>query len=1130
MRVTFREHVLAIVLSALICAQGAAQNSQPELVIQTGHTSSVFALAASPDGRLLASGSADSTVRIWDAETGHELRVLSGHSAIVNAIAFSPDGHILASGSYDHSIKLWDVTTGKELRTIVAHDDPVVSVAFGPDGQWLASASWSGIKIWDTSTGGALRDLSDRRRAVSPVVFSRDGKIFASSNPGGSILLRDANSGRKLHEFSSPAHVDAVAFSPDGRLLATAGKEIIVWEVASSRQVLTLAVQTTTLDHPFGVNRLIFSPDGKTLIAGNWEKNIYLWDVATGQNLQRLDSPINVDVVAESPAGDWLASAGYGDAISIWDPRSGKLLRSLSGDVQMSLGTLFAADGRKIFNGAASGFIGDWDLSTGRPGRSLTGHQHTVTSLHLSPDGKLMATASWDHTIKLWNLATAVLVKTFAGHTDNVYTVAFSPDGKMLASGSLDMTVRLWDVATGQELRKIDLSTLGPTLIKGSNDQIASVVFSPDGKVLACTNQRATIKLFDLASGAELRTLKGQSQDAAVLAYSPDGKILASGSYDTTLRLWDAGSGRELHTLQGHHGAVNTLAFSHDGRWLASGSNDNAIAIWDVASAGKLRTLSGHTSQVWSVNFSPDDRWLASSGLDGSTRIWDAATGELRAVLIMMNDRHDWLVATPDGLFDGSPAAWQQILWRFNNSTADVVPVEMFFNDFYHPGLLADIFAGKHPKAKTNLAALDRRLPSVNLRVLDEDHGVVASRLVKISLQVAEAAKDSDHPQGSGARDVRLFRNGSLVKFWHGDVLNGTEKSTLEAEIPIVAGKNRLTAYAFNHDNVKSPDASVTVTGAESLKRKGTAYILAVGINQYASADWNLHYAASDARDFAGEVERSVQVLDRFQTVKTVLLLDADATKANLTMALERLAGRSDLPSGAPAVLSELTRAQPEDAIFVFYAGHGTSAGSHFYLIPHDLGFNGRRDRIDEEGASSILRHSLSDEELESDFEEIDASEEVLIVDACRSGQALQSDDPRQGPMNSKGLAQLAYDKGMYILTASQGYQAALETTLYQHGLLTYALIDLGLKSGLAGDDPKDGQITLREWLDFATQEVPQMQLQAMEEANRRGEDLAIVEGEQKIKNLQQRTLQHPRVFYRREPETQPFILATSVQ
>src|SRR5207247_2419372 len=127
----------------------------------------------------------------------------------------------------------------------------------------------------------------------------------------------------------------------------------------------------------------------------------------------------------------------------------------------------------------------------------------------------------------------------------------------------------------------------------------------------------------------------------------------------------------------------------------------------------------------------------------------------------------------------------------------------------------------------------------------------------------------------------------------------------------------------------------------------------------------------------------------------------------------------------------------------------------------------------------------------------------------------LHADDPRQGPMNSTGLAQLGYEKGMYILTASQGYQAALEASQYQHGLLTYALIEEGLKSGKADMNPKDGQITLREWLGYASQEVPQLQLALMKEERGRGKDLAIVEGEEKIRELEKRSLQQPRVFHR---------------
>jgi uncharacterized caspase-like protein len=397
---------------------------------------------------------------------------------------------------------------------------------------------------------------------------------------------------------------------------------------------------------------------------------------------------------------------------------------------------------------------------------------------------------------------------------------------------------------------------------------------------------------------------------------------------------------------------------------------------------------------------------------------------------------------------------------------------------------------------------------------------------------VAEAPADASRPTGSGARDVRLFRNGSLVKVWRGDVLKGQKQVTLEASVPVIAGVNRFTAYAFNKDNIKSSDAELVVTGAESLRRKGTAYVLAIGINQYANQDYNLNYAVADARVFAEELARQQAKLAEYAKVEVISFLDQDATKSNLLAALKRLAGEG-LPASAStkassqlASLAKLAPAQPEDAVFVYYAGHGTASGPRFYLIPHDLGYTGSRTEIDEAGLKAILDHSISDRDLEQAFEKIDAGRLLLVIDACNSGQALEAEEKRRGPMNSKGLAQLAYEKGMYVLTAAQGYQAALEAAQLGHGYLTYALVEEGLKTPSADSSPKDGNVVVREWLDYATLRVPQMQEQGMQDARKLGRNLAIVEGEEKIDDVAQRSLQRPRVFYRREPEAQPLVVA----
>jgi uncharacterized caspase-like protein len=470
-------------------------------------------------------------------------------------------------------------------------------------------------------------------------------------------------------------------------------------------------------------------------------------------------------------------------------------------------------------------------------------------------------------------------------------------------------------------------------------------------------------------------------------------------------------------------------------------------------------------------------------------------------------------------LFDGTPVSWNQILWRYNQETFNVAPIEWFFNEFYYPGLLSDIFAGKRPKVAQDVSKKDRRQPVVKLSLPGTaTDSAVATRTIKVKLDVSDAPADKDNPQGSGAQDLRLFRNGSLVKVWHGDVLKGQSSVSLEEEITVTAGPNRLVAYAFNRDNVKSKDAPLVFNGAETLKRKGTAYIIAVGVNEYENSQYNLKYAKADAQDFGEEMRRRQTQLAGFERVEVIQLLDQDATKANILAAIKRLAGETGPPSLKAGPLDALKRAEPEDTVVIYFAGHGTAQSQRFYLIPHDLGYTGERTKLTEQGLKTIIAHSISDVELETAVEDLDAGHLLLIIDACNSGQALETEEKRRGPMNSKGLAQLAYEKGMYILTAAQSFQAALEAAQLGHGYLTYALVEEGLKTPVADAEPKDGVVIAREWLNFATERVPQMQEEKMAQGRGLGLEISFTEGEK-------RTVQRPRVFYRRELEANPLVI-----
>jgi hypothetical protein len=651
------------------------------------------------------------------------------------------------------------------------------------------------------------------------------------------------------------------------------------------------------------------------------------------------------------------------------------------------------------------------------------------------------------------------------------------------------------------------------------------------------------VDLYDGASDKRLRELDGgKAANMGIVpaaGFSFDSKLIAMTGYekkDRAILIYEAETGRKVSTLQinddEQSGAVTTLCLSADEHLLAAGYGSK-IDIFEVASGKTIHTLP-HGGRIESLSFSPDGRFLVALGENNDKYIWDASSGDKLATLVNLsgafNSRgSDWLVVTPDGLFDGSPAAWKQILWRFGGNTFDVMPAETYFNEFYYPGLFSEIMAGKKPRAPKNISQLDRRQPELRLVTQGGQVGAVTTseRNLTVKIEVTEKPADKDHQTGSGARDVRLFRNGSLVKVWRGDVLKGQAATTLETNVAIVAGENRLAAYAFNRDNVKSRDAEFNLTGADSLKRSGTAYILAIGVNAYSNSQYNLKYAVADATAFGAEVQRSQQQIANYDHVEVALLLDAQATKANILRALRRLAGTEEVSAAdAPAALSKLKNTQPEDAVFIYFAGHGTAQAQRFYLLPHDLGYDGERTKLDAASLQMILEHGISDEEIERAVEGIDANKLLMVIDACNSGQALEAEEKRRGPMNSRGLAQLAYEKGMYILTAAQSYQAAQEASQLGHGFLTYALVEEGLKQSAADTDPKDGEVWLREWFDYASTRVPTMQLEKMKAARDLGLNLSFGVSEERVPEAERRTVQTPRVFYRRESEGRPLIVA----
>ncbi|MEH2073969.1 MAG: hypothetical protein V7K57_06185 [Nostoc sp.] len=281
-----------------------------------GHSNSVNSVTFSPDGKTLASGSSDKTIKLWDVGTGREIYTLQGHSSCVNSIAFSPDGKILASGSDDKTIKLWNVTTKAQIRTIEAHSDSVRSVTFSPDSKILASGSSDKtIKLWDMRTGEQIRTLQAHSEWVRSVAFSPDGKTLASGSNDKTIKLWDMRTGGQIRTLQGHSHwVVSVDFSPDGRIIASGSCDKIskLWDVTTGGHILT------TQGHSYSVVSVAFSPDDKTLASASYGE-IKLWDVGTAREIYILKGHFDwVCSVAFSPDSKILASGSSDKTINIW--------------------------------------------------------------------------------------------------------------------------------------------------------------------------------------------------------------------------------------------------------------------------------------------------------------------------------------------------------------------------------------------------------------------------------------------------------------------------------------------------------------------------------------------------------------------------------------------------------------------------------------------------------------------------------------------------------------------------------------------------------------------------------------------------------------------------------------------
>jgi WD40 repeat protein len=509
-------------------------------------------------------------------------------------------------------------------RVLVLQAPSVVSVnsvAVSPDGSLIATAA-DGVRLYDARTGALLRAIGDA--GDRGVAFSPDGRTLAAAgfhlqNPFSTPLLPlpiyDVQTGRRVQTLAGHTEWEtyAIAFSPDGKLFASTGadRQILIWELATGKLRHRFADQASP------VTTLAFSPDSALLAGGGADKTIRLWDAATGRLQRSLEGHRDwVCTLAFAPDGktiasgccDWAYHRGRNTAYfagrdpgcegqwKLWDAATGGLKRTVNQPGRLR-SLAFEPGGKSLACGIGKD-VRLYDLGTETPGRVVTSHDFDVTSVAFTKDGSAVISGSHDHTVKRTSLATGRTEWQAPGHFEQVNAVALSKDAALLATGSSDGRY-------AQRLLKAGAKCLGP----------------------------GAVRLWDARTGRLLRRLGDPAEQVMAVALSPDGRRIASGggaaSGSGVVRVWDTGTGKPVWSTDDHAAEVLAIAYAPDGSSVATAAADGLLKLRDPATGAVRQTLEGHAGGATSLAFSADGALLVCGEGHGATRLWETRTGRL---------------------------------------------------------------------------------------------------------------------------------------------------------------------------------------------------------------------------------------------------------------------------------------------------------------------------------------------------------------------------------------------------------------------------------------------------------------------------------------------------------------------
>mgnify|MGYP006416141909 FL=1 len=1040
----------------------------------------VYSVAFSPDGRFALTGEEYGIVELWDLSSYNKIKSLKGHKEwyqfneyksflnVVQSVAFSPDGRHVLTGA-DDGVKLWDVESGREIRTFRDSEKVIHPVAFSPDGRFILTGGQNNdfsrdrVNLWNIS-GIKIREIQTVYSADS-VAFSSDGRyiligIFPSS------IIYDIENSKIVKSFKGPS---SAVFSPNEKyVLNFEEKAAILWEVSTGKKIKTFRENTEK------IVCVAFSPDGNKILTGSADHTVKLWSVDNKRLLQTYkgQSGMSGRPFDLSPCGRYALLAMQGCKVKLWDISVGQEIRTFdfansNADTGLDCSAIFSPDGKYILTEKIED-IDLWEVSSGEKIRSLKNRGYFKT-VNFSPNGKYVIIGSWDSGAELWDVSSGKAIRSF--DVLGVLAVTFSPDSRYVMvyggkhnykSSAAHNYFCLYRVSTGEMVKVFGSSETYNYQVNDYNSYATSMAFSPNGKHVVVGRFSKIGRSFDksalweVSSGKKIRSLNiGGTRS---ITFSPDGRYIAAGSDDGIVTLLEASTGGKIRTFSGHTRSVRSVKFSPDGHYVIATSDDGIAILWDASNGAQIKIISGHQGGVSSVKFSPDGEYIFTFD-DISFRIWKIDRERELCRFWFFDSSNEWIAITPEGYYNSSPKGHQPINIRFKNKVASI---EQFYDVFYRPDIVEHKLKGHDIASLINITvedALKSPPPMVEIKEMPSN---IKSQKSTVSYNVKS--------MGGGIGEVRIFQNGKLIQsdgFYKNIAIekrlfdklasinsrsiyrNIRDKHTAQnnnrsgiskarskgnfyknsTEIDIINGMNEISICAFNKDNtIQSSMKTVNFLG-RIKEKKPSLFIFSIGINKYKDETNNLFYAAKDSKDFEKKLLSVSKSLYDVNNIYTKQIVNEQATKKYI---FEQIKGFSKT-------------VEPNDVFVLFVASHGVLIGDQYYMVTHD--YNGKLE------ANCLI----SSNDFVEISKQIRSFNQIYILDTCHAGGM----DYIISGLYDARMSVLAKKMGLHIFASSSSYEDAIDG--YKgNGLFTHHVLN-ALNNNVKADKNSNNIISFLE-------------------------------------------------------------------